>query len=1137
MKKIGNGLDFFEHPLILKIFRIMKIAAVIILATCLQVSAKGFSQNRISLTLNAVDVKKALSLIEKKSTFRFLYNQSLVSDLEKVNVTANNEEVTDVLDKIFENTPVSYQLLANNLVVLKERTKAIVVAPITGRVVSASGEPIVGVSITVKGTTTGTSTDANGNFSITVPDGATLVFSAVGFATQEVKVEGSNPLNITLLASTSSMDEVVVIGYGTATKRDLTGSIVKVEGKDVADKPNPNPISSLQSKVSGLSIVNDGRPGEDPDIRIRGTISIGSVHPLYVVDGILNDDIKFLNPNDIASIEVLKDPSSLAIFGVRGAAGVIIVTTKKAKSGQVTVNVNSTIGGKKLEDKLAVANAEQFKMLLNEEADNRVLDNAGDLGLRTFIDNHLDKWTANTDWQDEMTRTGLFNSNNISVSAGSDRNKFYMGAGYMIDEGIVKRVRLEKIQLNINDEYKVNKAFKVGFNINASKEKLPFGTYENEANGYFSDARRIAPIVQPYYPELGLYSALPNIQQTLRNPLMELENKWNRTPADRYRLVGSVFGEINFLKNFTARATLYGDWSNERNVKYTPIYNAWNPDAETLERVSLVSKVADDRYDIKKWQQDYMLTYKKDFGDHGLTFTYVFETYYKGYTKLHGQVEQKANGDPIPDDKRFWYVDNGFGDPSSRVATSEQYEQALVSHLARALYNYRGKYFFNASFRRDGSYAFYKNGNAYDNFYAFGAAWELTQEDFMRDQKIFDYLKVKASWGLLGNQSTYGVGNNYPLYPALQANVSPVFGQFVYPAYSQAYLPNPNLHWEHIKSTEMGVEFNTFNNRLHVEALYYRKKTEGFLVQVPGIGGTTPGLGNTGDLENKGFEFMAAWNQVINNDWSFSVSGNLTTLKNKVLKLSNTGYKLAAGETNPNQTEAGYPIGYFYGFVVDGVYQNAADLATLPVELSGGTPLVGDLKFRDIDGDKKITDLDRTMIGNPTPKMFYGGSVSVNFKRFNLGVDVGGVAGNEIYRIWGTSENQFSLYNYAADKLGRWHGEGTSNWVPILNNGRKINRLPSTLGIESGSYFRVRNLQLGYNFEPEKLRKAHIQAIRLFVNVQNLKTFKKNSGYSPEFGGARDRNSDTSAISFGLDNGDAASALPRIFTGGINVTF
>ena len=455
----------------------MKLTCALILIACLHVSAGTYSQDRITLKLGSADIKKVLAAIEKKSDYRFLFNESIMANKPRVTINVTNAEITTVLNDICLNNGIAYHILKNNLIVLKDASMGEVIAvpdiPITGKVSGPNGDALPGVSVTIKGTQTGTTTDATGSFSITVPDeNVVLVVSYVGYSPQEIKVGARTTVNVTLLASTQSMDEVVVIGYGTANKRDLTGSIVKVLGKDIADKPNTSPIASLQGKVAGLSVVNDGRPGEDPDIRIRGTISIGSVHPLYVVDGILNDDIKFLNPNDIESIEVLKDPSSLAIFGVRGAAGVIIVTTKKAKAGQVTVNLNSTIGVKSLVDPINVANAEQFRLLINEEANNRIIDNAGDLGLRTFIDNHLSKWTGNTDWQDAVTRRATFNTNNISVAGSTEKNRFYMGLGYTKDEGLVKNVKYNKIQLAINDEYKVNKFIKVGFNLNGFERRI-----------------------------------------------------------------------------------------------------------------------------------------------------------------------------------------------------------------------------------------------------------------------------------------------------------------------------------------------------------------------------------------------------------------------------------------------------------------------------------------------------------------------------------------------------------------------------------------------------------------------------------------------------------------------------------------
>ena len=479
MKKLGNSPAIFGHPNILTFLRIMKCTIAILLLACLQVSANGFSQSRITVNLHSVEMKKALSLIERKSDFRFLYNQKLLSDLEKVEINAVNEEVTSVLDRLFENTPLSYQVLANNLVVLKPKNITLADIRVTGKVTSPTGEGIPGVSVSVKGSTVGTSTDAAGNFAITVPENATLVFSSVGFETQEVPVNNRTAIDVSMKESSGrSMDEVVVIGYGTASKRDLTGSIVKIAGKEVADKPNTNPVASLQGKVAGLSVVNSGTPGKEPDIRVRGTSSIGQVRPLYVVDGIFQDNINYINPNDIESIEVLKDPSSLAIFGVRGATGVIAITTKKARAGQTLISFSQNYGFKKLTDKIEMVDAEGFKTLFAQERlNNGVTDPYDYTGL-----------TANTDWIDAVTRTGVFNATNLNIAASSEKNRFAFGIGYNYDEGIIKNQQLKRLTLALTDEFKLNKAIKVGVNFNAQRQNNPY-----DATWALDAARKVSP--------------------------------------------------------------------------------------------------------------------------------------------------------------------------------------------------------------------------------------------------------------------------------------------------------------------------------------------------------------------------------------------------------------------------------------------------------------------------------------------------------------------------------------------------------------------------------------------------------------------------------------------------------------------
>ena len=1103
-----------------KIILRMKLAIVFTLLTSLQLSAKTYSQERITLKLESAELKTALKQIEKKSMYRFLYNNEVLSATQKVNINANNTLVTDVLNNVFNSTALTYRILDNNLVVITQKNFVTQDVKVTGKITSANGEPVAGVSVKIKGSTVGTSTDAAGNYSISVPDGARLVFSSIGYATEEVAVGTRTEINIVLQIAAKDINEVVVIGYGTASKRDLTGSIVKVSGKDIADKPNTNPIASLQGRVAGLSVVNNGTPGQAPDIRIRGTISIGSVSPLYVVDGVFNDNIDYINPNDIESVEILKDPSSLAIFGVRGAAGVIAITTKKAKAGQVIINYNTSYGVKKLVDKIELANSDQFKTLYEEEKVN--------IGVNSPFD--YSKWTANTDWIDAVTRTGKFNSHNLSLSGSTDKNKFNMGFGYTSDEGLIRHEKLEKILFSLNDEFKLSKAIRVGFNFNGVRQNNPYG-----AGGVLDQARKVIPIVSsgtksiyaknPYGLDSmnqNLYYELPLIQNSgVVNPLLQLENEWNKTINVEYRTVASVFAEVNFLRDFSFKSTVYADISNVNYRRYTPLYNSYDAATNSFYLYSPATRVVENDDSYKKFQQDHILTYKKRIGDHSLNATAGFTTYYFGHFGRYGTVNQSSTGSAIPDNKRFWYIDNGFGDAQSRRSASGQNEKTTVSGLVRAVYNYQNKYYLNGSFRRDASSQISPSERA-QNFWAVGAAWEMTKENFMSDQQIFDFVKLRASVGLLGNQNTYGF--DYPFFPSLNSSAAAPFGNYIYTAFQPTYIPDRNLKWETVQAKEVGIELAAFKNRLHLDIAYFDKVTKDLMTFIPGLNGTVSRLSNIGSIKNSGIEVAGNWNQKITRDLTVTISGNLTTYKNKVLELATKDFALIDGF---NRTVVGEPIGSFYGYIVEGIYQSYADKLKSPVntEFSYGP---GDLKYKDVNGDGKINTADKTVIGNPTPDFTYGGSVTFNYKGFDLGIDVGGVYGNEIYRNWGGTESPFQRVNYPAFKINRWHGEGTSNFDPILGQDHRINYEASTYGIEDGSYFRIRNIQIGYNFAQSILSKTRVvKNLRLFGNVQNPKTFKWNSGYTAEFGGG--------ALSFGVDN--AGGAIPVVASFGLNLTF
>ena len=975
---------------------------------------------------------------------------------------------------------------------------------VTGVVTDSFNEPLIGASIVVQGTTNGVITDLDGKYSIKVTPGATLQFSYVGMEKQSIKVGNQSIINVQLKDDSQMLAETVVIGYGSAKKRDLTGSITNIKGDEIANKPVANPLSALQGKVAGVQVINSGRAGEDPEIRVRGTNSINGYKPLYVVDGLFNDNINFLNPQDIESMESLKDPSSLAIFGVRGANGVIIIPTKKAKVGQTRVNINGSFGFKSVPNQIEMVDAAGFKELYNEQLRNE--------GNPEF---DFTGWNGNTNWQDEIFQTGFITNNNVSITGASEKHSFYLGAGYAYEQGNIKNEKYSKITLSVSNEYKLTDNFRVGFQFNGARI-LPADTKT------VTTAVRATPVATVFNDQYGLYTTLPEFQKAqMNNPMVDVDLKANTTRAENYRGSGNVYAEWDFLKHFQFKAMFSMDYASNNSRKFTPIIQVYDASAEG----SIVTLgdgktgVSQAKQTEMKTQSDYLLTYTNTWGDHSLTATAGFTTYYNKLENL-GAARAQGVGLVIPDNPDKWYV--SIGDAGTSTNESTQWERATVSMLGRILYNYKGRYLFNGSFRRDGSSAFSYTGNQWQNFYSVGAGWLISEEEFMKDITWLDMLKLKGSWGTLGNQN---LDKAYPAEPLLSNAYSAVFGtpSAIYPGYQLSYLPNATLRWEKVEAWEVGAEANFFRNRLHLEGVYYKKTTKDLLAEVPGISGTVPGIGNLGSIENKGIELAINWRDQIG-DWNYSIGGNLTTIKNKVLSLVQEGYSIISGDKSQSYTMAGFPIGYFYGYKVEGVYQNQAEIDNSPKNtLATVTP--GDLKFVDVDGNGEITPADRTMIGDPTPDVTYGINFSVGYKNWELGVDMMGQAGNEIYRTW--DNYNWSQFNFMKQRLNRWHGEGTSNSQPLLNMKHTINNLTSEYYIEDGSFFRIRNVQLAYNFDKTLLSRIGVQALKLYANIQNLKTWKHNTGYTPELGGT--------AIAFGVDNG--SYPMPVVYTFGFNLTF
>lgn len=974
---------------------------------------------------------------------------------------------------------------------------------VTGRVLDSDNQPVIGASVVVVGTLTGTTTGADGSFALRAAQGQELDVSFIGMVSQRVPVS-FNPLTIVMAEESTMIEEAVVIGYGTAKKRDLTGSIVNIDAEAIANRPASNPMASLQGRVAGVQITNTGRAGQDPEIRIRGTNSINGFAPLYVVDGMFTDNINFLNANDIESFEILKDPSSLAIFGVRGANGVIIVTTKRAKAGTTVVNINQSIGIKHVGQRMSLTNGAQFRELYNEQLAN--------MGGDPFDYTH---YMADTDWQDTIFQNGVISQTTASISGANERNNFYLGVGYTYEQGNIVEEEMQKVTVNFSDDYKMNKWLKVGVQMN--------GAYTLPADAKNVTQAVYAAPISPVYDADGNYYKLPSFQNAqIANPMANIEGAAAHNIARNYRFAGNVYGEVNFLPQLKFRAAFSFDYASDNSRMFTPVISEYDPAVGEVAARSSIESLSQTKSNTVNAQQDYILTYADTFAEkHNLTLMAGLTTNYTSYETLTaGRSQNITTADIlIPNDPDKWWI-SSIGDVSSATNDGSQYQKFTMSYLFRALYNYDNRYLLNASFRRDGASVFKYTGNTWDNFWSVGAGWILSEENFMRGQSVIDYLKIKGSYGVLGNQNIGSAGGYYPAFPTLSSS-NAVFGDNIISSYAEAYLAT-NLRWEKTKSWEVGFEMQMLGQRLRIEPTYYSKKTENLICYLEKFMGAQDGLINAGSLRNRGFELSGSWSDKIGRDFRYTLSANLTTIDNEVLSLGKTYYE---GSKSVAVSEPGMPIGYFYGYVVEGVYQNEADIAASPVNTLA-TVAPGDLKFRDVNGDGQITADDRTMIGNPTPDFMYGYSLNLQYKNFDLAVDFQGVYGNEIYNTSWMSA--YSQLNYNTKRLGRWNGEGTSNWEPILDSSRAIQMENSNYYIEDGSYLRLRNIQIGYNFNQELLKKIRLKSLRIYFNIDNLKTWAHNTGYTPEIGG--------SALAFGIDSGDTYP-VPTTYTFGINVSF
>ncbi|HWB27935.1 MAG TPA: TonB-dependent receptor [Chitinophagaceae bacterium] len=1100
-----------KKPLLSKALLIMKLSIVLLICFTLQASAKGFGQKKLDLQFQKTEIATILSTIEKSTNYRFLYDNNLKGLKLKINLSVKDADVKQVLDQMFQNTGLSYQFMDNNLIVIKSADDpgSEVQTVITGKVLGDNNVPLAGVSVQVKGTTKGTTTNTEGVYSINASDSDVLVFSYVGYESQELPVAGKTEIDVTLVLSTQSLAQVVVIGYGTQKKRDLTGSIAVISGDDVAKLPASNPVASLQGKVAGLTIVNSGQAGSSPTVRIRGVNSTNNADPLYVVDGILQTNIDYLNPADVETIEVLKDPSSIAIYGLQGGNGVIIITTKRAKRGETNISFTTNIGVQQVNNKIKVADAAGFKKLYSEQLAN--------IGAAPF---DFSNYNANTNWQDEIYRSAILDNNSLSISNSTDKSTTYLNLGYSDQQGVEKYDHYQKYIGRLNEEIRITKNIKVGADLTGFywKQNPPVGGIENEALW-------AAPIV-PVQAGPGLYYAMPSFQRAqVINPLAAIDQANGNTINNGYRVTGNVYAEIKFLKNFTWKSTFYTDLGFNQSRGYQPlpfhylnVHEDGTPGADTSYAVNPHTSVNQSQTVYKTYQQDHTLTFDKTLnGGHHLTVLAGFSTLYHYNEFINGNRTDTSLY--IPDNSMFWYLNIAQQSNPGNFAGGAA-EDASMSFLGRVNYSYKNRYLLNVSYRRDGTSKF-SPSHQWGDFGSVGAGWVMTDENFMRDIQWLDFLKIKASWGTVGNGLNIG---NYLSYPGLNNSNVGIFGNNIYPSVTAAYVPDPNLHWEVVEGKDAGFESRMLRNRLSLDVDFYDRKTHDILTSItlPGASGNTTYFTNLGSIDNKGIEVTAGWGDKIGRDFSYSINGNFSINKNNVESIGNDiNFQITNGV---NLTESGYPIGFFYGYEQAGIYQTTAQIDKTP-HMASAAP--GDIIFKDVNGDGKIDQNDRTYLGSPFPKYNFGADISLRYKGFDLLVEAQGVAGNKIYVQRRTYT--FATLNYEVNRLNAWTGPGTTNIEPILDNTRSNNFLFSNYWLEPGDYFRLRTLQLGYTFNTATtLKNSGIKTLRIYLNAQNVATFTHATGYTPEV----PIGNPTTA---GADNG--VYPVPAIYSFGVNLTF
>ena len=1008
---------------------------------------------------------------------------------------------------------------------------------VSGVIKDATGETVIGASVMVKGTKTGTVTDFDGRFHVECTPGATLVISYIGYQTQEVKA--ADGMNVVLQEAANDLNEVVVTGYTTQRKADLTGAISVVSVDDIAKQNENNPIKALQGRVPGMNISADGSPSGTATVRIRGIGTLNNNDPLYIVDGIpTKAGMHELNGNDIESIQVLKDAASASIYGSRAANGVIIITTKKGKEGKIKVDFDGSIAVSTYAHKMKVLNAKEYGQVMWQAYVNDGMDpNTNGLGYRydwgynaqgtpvlngvsmkKYLDDAGTTPAADTDWFDETTRTGVIQQYNVSVSNGSDKGSSFFSLGYYKNLGIIKTSDFNRFSARMNTEYKLlkNKMLTVGehFTLNRTSEVQAPG-------GFLQNVLQFNPSL-PIYTEDGNYAGPVGGYPDRYNPVAVLErNKDNRYTY--WRMFGDAYLNLNPFKDFNIRTTFGLDYSQKQQRFFTYPVTEGN--------------VANNKNGVEakqehwtKWMWNAVATYNMELGKNridlmaGMELNRQDDIYFSGYKEGFSILN--------PD---YMWPDAGTTNPQAYGGGSGY---SLVSFFGKVNYNYADKYMASFTIRRDGSSRFGKN-NRYATFPSVSAGWRINQESFLKKASWIDDLKIRASWGQTGNQeidnlarytlyvSNYGVNENGGQSYGTSYDIAGTNGgSTLASGFKRNQIGNDNIKWETTTQTDLGFDFAFFRNTLYGNFDWYFKKTKDILVNMPGIAVMGEGSSqwiNAGEMENRGFEFNIGYRNQTHFGLKYDVTANISSYRNKITALPTT---VAANGTfggNGVKSVIGHPMGAQVGYVADGIFKSQEEIDNHATQEGAG---LGRIRWKDLTGDGKITEADQTWIYNPVPDFTYGFNIYLEYKNFDFTAFFQGVQGVDIISdlkketdIW--AGLNIGFLNKGKRLLDAWSATNPDSNVPALslsdnNNEKRV----SSYWVENGSYLKLRTIQFGYNFPQTIASKLAMQRLRMYVSAQNLFTIKSSSftGVDPE-------------------NPNYGYPIPLNITFGLNVTF